>query len=115
MVKSLVAVCVSACLLLSLSACTQDKDANTMLAGDTTEPARTLRIAAAANLSDVLPHLPKMFQVSQILKLLMPLLVSYMRKSKQGHHMIYSCLPIKIFLLNWLMKIQLVLLTKIIS
>ena len=96
MVKSLVAVCVSACLLLSLSACTQDKDANTMLAGDTTEPARTLRITA---------HLPKMFQVSQILKLLMPLLVSYMRKSKQGHHMIYSCLPIKRSLLNWLMKI----------
>ena len=62
MVKSLVAVCVSACLLLSLSACTQDKDANTMLAGDTTEPARTLRIAAAANLSDVLPHIIDSYQ-----------------------------------------------------
>ncbi|WP_296207465.1 molybdate ABC transporter substrate-binding protein [Psychrobacter sp. UBA3480] len=62
MVKSLVAVCVSACLLLSLSACTQDKDANTTLAADTTEPAQTLRIAAAANLSDVLPHIIDSYQ-----------------------------------------------------
>lgn len=62
MVKSLVTVCVSACLLLSLSACTQDKDANTRLAADTTEPAQTLRIAAAANLSDVLPHIIDSYQ-----------------------------------------------------
>ncbi|QOD13385.1 molybdate ABC transporter substrate-binding protein [Psychrobacter sp. 28M-43] len=62
MVKSLVAVCVSACLLLSLSACTQDKDANTALADDITEQSHTLRIAAAANLSDVLPHIIDSYQ-----------------------------------------------------
>jgi len=62
MVKPLVTACVSACLLLSLSACTQDKDANKTLAGDTTEPAQTLRIAAAANLSDVLPHIIDSYQ-----------------------------------------------------
>lgn len=61
MVKSLVTVCVSACLLLSLSACTQDKDANTTLT-DTTEQSHTLRIAAAANLSDVLPHIIDSYQ-----------------------------------------------------
>ncbi|MGE6473550.1 molybdate ABC transporter substrate-binding protein [Psychrobacter sp. NPDC078631] len=53
---------VSGCLLLSLNACTQDKDANTTLAADTTEPAQTLRIAAAANLSDVLPHIIDSYQ-----------------------------------------------------
>ena len=64
MVKSLVTVCVSACLLLSLNACTQDKDANTTLAADTTEQSHTLRIAAAANLSDVLPHIIDSYQVN---------------------------------------------------
>ena len=64
MVKSLITVCVSACLLLSLSACTQDKDANTTLAADTTEQSHTLRIAAAANLSDVLPHIIDSYQVN---------------------------------------------------
>ncbi|MEL0618870.1 molybdate ABC transporter substrate-binding protein [Psychrobacter proteolyticus] len=62
MVKSLATVCASACLLLSLNACTQDKDANTTLAADTTEPAQTLRIAAAANLSDVLPRIIDRYQ-----------------------------------------------------
>ncbi|WP_394124316.1 molybdate ABC transporter substrate-binding protein [Psychrobacter nivimaris] len=64
MVKSLITVCVSACLLLSLSACTQDKDANTTLAADTTEQSHTLRIAAAANLSDVLPHIIDSYQAN---------------------------------------------------
>jgi len=62
MVKSLVTVCVSACLLLSLNACTQDKDANTVPAAYTTEQSHTLRIAAAANLSDVLPHIIDSYQ-----------------------------------------------------
>lgn len=62
MVKSLATVCVSACFLLSLNACTQDKDANTTLAADITEPAQILRIAAAANLSDVLPHIIDSYQ-----------------------------------------------------
>jgi len=62
MVKSLVTACVSACLLLSLNACTQDKDANMALASDKVEPAQTLRIAAAANLSDVLPHIIDSYQ-----------------------------------------------------
>ena len=61
MVKSLVTVCVSACLLLSLSACTQDKDANKKFA-NTTEQSHTLRIAAAANLSDVLPNIIDSYQ-----------------------------------------------------
>ncbi|WP_379543944.1 molybdate ABC transporter substrate-binding protein [Psychrobacter sp. R86515] len=60
--KSLVTVCVSACLLLSLNACTQDKDANMALASEKVEPAQTLRIAAAANLSDVLPHIIDSYQ-----------------------------------------------------
>ncbi|MGP9557758.1 molybdate ABC transporter substrate-binding protein [Psychrobacter sp. AOP7-A1-24] len=62
MVKSSVIVCVSACLLLLLNACTQDKDANTPLADDITEQPHTLRIAAAANLSDVLPHIIDSYQ-----------------------------------------------------
>ncbi|MGP9543406.1 molybdate ABC transporter substrate-binding protein [Psychrobacter sp. AOP7-B1-25] len=62
MVKSLATVCVTACFLLSLNACTQDKDANTTLAADITEPAQILRIAAAANLSDVLPHIIDSYQ-----------------------------------------------------
>lgn len=62
MVKSLATVCVSACLLLLLNACTQDKDANTPLADDITEQLHTLRIAAAANLSDVLPHIIDSYQ-----------------------------------------------------
>ncbi|MFI8553940.1 molybdate ABC transporter substrate-binding protein [Psychrobacter sp. NPDC077938] len=62
MVKSLATVCVSACFLLSLNACTQDKDANMALADDITEQSHTLRIAAAANLSDVLPHIIDSYQ-----------------------------------------------------
>ncbi|MGO2278437.1 MULTISPECIES: molybdate ABC transporter substrate-binding protein [unclassified Psychrobacter] len=62
MVKSLATVCVSAGLLLLLNACTQDKDANTPLADDITEQPHTLRIAAAANLSDVLPHIIDSYQ-----------------------------------------------------
>ncbi|KRG36355.1 molybdate ABC transporter substrate-binding protein [Psychrobacter sp. P11G3] len=58
----LAAISTSACLLLALSACTQDKEANTALAADTTEPAQTLRIAAAANLSDVLPSIIDSYQ-----------------------------------------------------
>lgn len=42
-------------LLLALSACTQNNATNAASATDTTEQAQTLRIAAAANLSDVLP------------------------------------------------------------
>jgi len=62
MVKSSVTFCVSACLLLLLNACTQDKDANTPLADDITEQPHTLRIAAAANLSDVLPYIIDSYQ-----------------------------------------------------
>ncbi|MEN8624473.1 molybdate ABC transporter substrate-binding protein [Psychrobacter proteolyticus] len=61
MVKSLATVCISACLLLSLNACTQDTDADKALA-DTSEQSHTLRIAAAANLSDVLPHIIDSYQ-----------------------------------------------------
>lgn len=54
MIKITGAVSISACLLLALSACTQESTTNTT-AADNTEQAHTLRIAAAANLSDVLP------------------------------------------------------------
>lgn len=53
MIKITGAVSISACLLLALSACTQESTTNTT-AADNTEQAHTLRIAAAANLSDVL-------------------------------------------------------------
>lgn len=62
MVKLTAAVCVSACLLLALNACTQDRGANIANAADTTEPVQTLRIAAAANLSDVLPNIIDSYQ-----------------------------------------------------
>lgn len=55
MIKITGAVSISACLLLALSACTQNNATNTASAADNTEQAHTLRIAAAANLSDVLP------------------------------------------------------------
>ena len=55
MIKITGAVSISACLLLALSACTQESTTNTTTAADNTEQAHTLRIAAAANLSDVLP------------------------------------------------------------
>lgn len=42
-------------LLLALSACTQNNATNAASAADTTEQTQALRIAAAANLSDVLP------------------------------------------------------------
>ena len=57
MVKRVATVCASACLLFILNACTQDKGSDTALANDKTEPAHALRIAAAANLSDVLPDI----------------------------------------------------------
>lgn len=46
---------VLASVFLILSACTQQNATNTASAADTTEQTQTLRIAAAANLSDVLP------------------------------------------------------------
>lgn len=55
MIKITGAVSISACLLLALSACTQESATNTTTAAENTEQAHTLRIAAAANLSDVLP------------------------------------------------------------
>ncbi|PKH80020.1 molybdate ABC transporter substrate-binding protein [Psychrobacter sp. 4Bb] len=61
MVKSLATVCVSACLLLALNACTADNSTNAESATATTEH-QTLRIAAAANLSDVLPNIIDSYQ-----------------------------------------------------
>ncbi|WP_299186723.1 molybdate ABC transporter substrate-binding protein [uncultured Psychrobacter sp.] len=43
--------------VLSLSACTQENTTNTASAADITDQTQTLRIAAAANLSDVLPEI----------------------------------------------------------
>ncbi|MGP4715524.1 molybdate ABC transporter substrate-binding protein [Psychrobacter sp. T6-6] len=59
-VKSVAAAGVFTCLLLALSACTQDSGAKS--ATDTTEQDKTLRIAAAANLSDVLPSIVDSYQ-----------------------------------------------------
>ena len=62
MVKSLAAVCASIGTLLVLNACTPDNSVNTESAADTTEQHQTLRIAAAANLSDVLPNIIDSYQ-----------------------------------------------------
>lgn len=59
-VKSVAAAGAFTCLLLALSACTQDSGAKS--SADTTEQDKTLRIAAAANLSDVLPSIVDSYQ-----------------------------------------------------
>ncbi|MGP5551169.1 molybdate ABC transporter substrate-binding protein [Psychrobacter namhaensis] len=45
------------CLLLALSACTPESSTNTVSTAKSSEQTQTLRIAAAANLSDVLPDI----------------------------------------------------------
>ncbi|MBZ1392326.1 molybdate ABC transporter substrate-binding protein [Psychrobacter pacificensis] len=59
--RSLVAS-TSACLLLALSACTADNSTNAESATATSAEHQTLRIAAAANLSDVLPNIIDSYQ-----------------------------------------------------
>jgi len=58
----LAAISTSACLLLALSACTADKSTDGEFATATTDQHQTLRIAAAANLSDVLPSIINSYQ-----------------------------------------------------
>ena len=65
MVKSLTNICVSVGLLLGLNACTQDTVTHTANSTDAAEPAQTLRIAAAANLSDVLPTIIESYQTDK--------------------------------------------------
>ena len=65
MVKSLTNICVSVGLLLGLNACTQDTVTHTANSTDAAEPAQTLRIAAAANLSDVLPTIIESYQADK--------------------------------------------------
>ncbi|MEZ7500972.1 molybdate ABC transporter substrate-binding protein [Psychrobacter sp. Arc29] len=60
--RSLAAISASACLLLALSACTADKNTNAESATATSAQHQTLRIAAAANLSDVLPNIIDSYQ-----------------------------------------------------
>ncbi|MGP4865219.1 molybdate ABC transporter substrate-binding protein [Psychrobacter sp. T6-5] len=62
MVKSFAAVCASIGTLLVLNACTPDNSTNTESAAATSAEHQTLRIAAAANLSDVLPHIIDSYQ-----------------------------------------------------
>ncbi|WP_264752956.1 substrate-binding domain-containing protein [Psychrobacter sp. ENNN9_III] len=50
--------------LLILSACTQETTTDTASAANNTEHSHTLRIAAAANLSDVLPEIIDGYQAS---------------------------------------------------
>ena len=50
---------------LILSACTQEDATNTITAADTTEQTQTLRIAAAANLSDVLPAIVESYKTDR--------------------------------------------------
>ena len=59
----LAAISTSACLLLALSACTADNSTNVESAAATSAEHQTLRIAAAANLSDVLPSIIDSYQV----------------------------------------------------
>jgi len=61
--RSLAAISTSACLLLALSACTADNSTNAESATATSAEHQTLRIAAAANLSDVLPSIIDSYQV----------------------------------------------------
>lgn len=65
MIKITGAVSISACLLLALSACTQESTTNTTTAAENTEQAHTLRIAAAANLSDVLPAIVEGYKIDK--------------------------------------------------
>ena len=65
MIKITGAVSISACLLLALSACTQESATNTTTAAENTEQAHTLRIAAAANLSDVLPAIVEGYKIDK--------------------------------------------------
>ncbi|AMN68077.1 molybdate ABC transporter substrate-binding protein [Psychrobacter sp. P11G5] len=51
--------------VLALSACTQENTTNTASAADTTEQTQTLRIAAAANLSDVLPAIVESYKTDK--------------------------------------------------
>ncbi|MFK3915805.1 molybdate ABC transporter substrate-binding protein [Psychrobacter sp. NPDC078501] len=60
--RSLAAISTSACLLLALNACTADNSTNTESAAATSAEHQTLRIAAAANLSDVLPNIIDSYQ-----------------------------------------------------
>ncbi|MBP2280222.1 molybdate transport system substrate-binding protein [Psychrobacter sp. PL19] len=57
--KILLTLSASTCLLLALSACSKESTSETAqsVATNTTEQTKTLRIAAAANLSDVLPDI----------------------------------------------------------
>lgn len=55
--KRTIAASMSACLLLALSACTQESSTKTSSTAKPDEQTQTLRIAAAANLSDVLPNI----------------------------------------------------------
>ncbi|ERL56248.1 molybdate ABC transporter substrate-binding protein [Psychrobacter aquaticus] len=65
MVKPTVATSFFVCLLL-LSACTQENSANTVpTANNSSEQTQTLRIAAAANLSDVLPKIIDDYKASK--------------------------------------------------
>lgn len=50
---------------LIFSACTQESVTNTTTAADTTEQTQTLRIAAAANLSDVLPAIVESYKTDR--------------------------------------------------
>ena len=59
----LAAISTSACLLLALSACTADNSTNVESAAATSAEHQTLRIAAAANLSDVLPNIIDSYQM----------------------------------------------------
>lgn len=56
------AASISACWLLALSACTADNSTNAESATATSAEHQTLRIAAAANLSDVLPSIIDSYQ-----------------------------------------------------
>ncbi|MGO1282083.1 MAG: substrate-binding domain-containing protein, partial [Psychrobacter sp.] len=62
-----VAVSVFTGLILMLSACTQESDTDIESATKLSETSPTLRIAAAANLSDVLPDIIKGYQADKAL------------------------------------------------
>ena len=65
--KALSMVSAFTCLALTLTSCTKESTTNTAQAGtnDTTAQTETLRIAAAANLSDVLPDIVEAYKVDR--------------------------------------------------
>ena len=104
--KALFTMSVSACIAITLASCTKENTNETAQApsNDTTAPTAPFRIAAAANLSDVLPQIIEGYKAdnnlpNQDIEVTRPL-ASYMRRLNRVRLMIFSYPPIKNFRKN---------------